>query len=301
MAYSVEIGFAPANELFISLYAFLCKKIQKRLDLGTEWVTVTKAQLPVDFAARLEQVALHTFWHPLSILILQSPHKQTTADFLDWFADLSVGEMYERLVPYVSTFSVNLHLIREQMLELLAQWDECYFRHLDPRIMENLQNNQQKWAKIRYDDAVAFSGEVTNGCRFEPKEGLQQLFLIPQHHYSPFNLIHHFGASTICMYAVDALPLAEDEPPMQIARFTRCIADRSRMKIMRYLKEQPRTLNEITAYTGLAKSTVHDHVTTLRSAGLVMNHTVGETAAFYSLRPHAFRMLSGQVEQFLGL
>lgn len=299
MSYSLEIRFAPANELFISLYSYLCKKIQKRLELGSDWVTETKAKLPASYAKKLGQVDIQDLWHPINILMTQAPANQTVEDFLHWFEQVSAGEIYELLVPYLSTFTENLGEIKGPMLELLVEWNEHYFSRLDPQIVANLQAHQQHWSHFAYEDAAELTGEVTNGCRFEEKEGLQKVLLIPHYHYSPFNHIKNFGVSTLCMYAVDALPPAEGEPSLQVSRFTRCTADRNRIKIMRFLNEKPRTLNELAALTGLAKSTVHDHVTTLRTGGLVMNHVVGEAAAFYSFRSAAFHQLSEQLRQYI--
>jgi DNA-binding transcriptional ArsR family regulator len=301
MSYSVEIGFSPANELYISLYAFLCKKINKRLEIGSDWVQRTRTQLSASFVQKLDKVDLQDFWHPICLLMIQSPENQSTKDFLRWFEKVSIGEVFERLVPYISKFPANLSEVRDQMLDLLAEWDEQYFSRFDSHVLKGLQENQRKWSQTTYKDIVEFTGEVTNGCRFEPKEGLQKVILIPQYHYSPYNHITHFGASTLCLYAADVMQLPEDEPSVTLTRFTRSIGDRSRLKILHYLQKGPKTLNEIANYLGLAKSTVHDHLTILRTSGLVTNHTVGDTATQYSLRASSFRRLKHELELYLHL
>jgi DNA-binding transcriptional ArsR family regulator len=298
MSYNIEVGFAPSNELLISFYAFLCKKTQKRLDLGSSWVTETKSFLDSNFVKELERFELSEFWHAIHYLILQCPSKSIHG-FLKWFESISAGEMYERLSPLVSTFSINLDEMRNQAHYFLSKWNEQYFHKFDKSIIQHLQKEQESKSNLSYTSEVQFTNEVTNGTSIEPKEGLKKVVLIPQFHYSPFNIIKHFGLSTLCMYSYDAKPTLDGEPSAALYQYVRGISDKSRLKILRFLASRPRTLQELSAYLGLAKSTVHDHVTILRTAGLITCHTVGETATHYSLRHSSLAQRSDQLIQYI--
>jgi DNA-binding transcriptional ArsR family regulator len=67
-------------------------------------------------------------------------------------------------------------------------------------------------------------------------------------------------------------------------RILRSLGEKSRLKILRYLHQGPRTFIEIHRHLKLSKGITHDHITKLRSAGLIHAHFEGENLTVYSLR-----------------
>ncbi|WP_153944935.1 ArsR/SmtB family transcription factor, partial [Acinetobacter baumannii] len=72
--------------------------------------------------------------------------------------------------------------------------------------------------------------------------------------------------------------------PRSLLRLARCLADESRLRILRFLTDGPRSFTEIVSHMGLAKSTVSYHMIMLRGAGLVRAYAEGECVQEYTLR-----------------
>jgi DNA-binding transcriptional ArsR family regulator len=301
MSYRVEVSFAPANELIISLHLYLCKKSHRRLELAPNWPADTRKLLTPDFAAKLAVLDHLEEWGHLQLLVSRCPQAETTEGFLDWYGSLTVGEIYEHLSPWVQYFPVDLGELRDRHLALLTEWDAQYFRHLDPAILARLQEDaeeKREWCRTMEPSEVV--ERATNGLYFEPQEGLEKLLLIPQYHGLPLSYLNAYRGLSVCWYGAHNLPLqAEEEPSPALYRITRSLADKTRLKILRYLRDEPRSFADVVKHLGMAKSTVYEHLLNLRSAGLISATVNGEASTFYKIRPAAFDQLHGLLKDYV--
>lgn len=301
MAFSAEISFAPANELILSFYTFQCKKAHKRLELGTNWVTETTRKLTKPFAAEIKELDNWDDCGQLKLLVWQCPHKETAEQFLTWLKSLSAGEMYERLSPWIKNFPEDLGVVRDRSVHFLSEWNQQYFGKLDASIIEGLQADaaqKQKMQKIL--SPVELAETATNGLRFTESESDTLLLLSPQFHHQPATLVHAYEGITVCQYAASELPVLEPgELSPVLYRLTKALADKTRLKLLRYLRTGPKSFMEIVTYMGMAKSTIHEHMLNLRTAGLVRGHVAGDSVSSYELRPEGFDILQEQLAQYL--
>jgi DNA-binding transcriptional ArsR family regulator len=235
------------------------------------------------------------------LLVSRCPQAETTGSFLDWYAGLGVGEIYEQLSPWVQYFPVDLGELRDRQIALLTEWDAQYFRHLDPAILAKLYEDaeeKRQWCGTLEPWDVA--ERATNGLDFEPQEGFEKLLLIPQFHGLPGSYLNAYRGLSICSYGAPNLPLpVEDEPSPALYRMTRSLADKTRLKILRYLSEEPRSFVDVVKHLGMAKSTVYEHLLNLRSAGLIRGTVNGEASTFYKIRPAAFDQLHGLLKEYV--
>lgn len=84
------------------------------------------------------------------------------------------------------------------------------------------------------------------------------------------------------------------EPSYFLVHKHKALGDEARLRIVKLLFEQERTLQEITERLQLGKSTVHHHLKLLRSAKLVDIHD-----GKYVLRKKAVQSLAKELEAFL--
>jgi DNA-binding transcriptional ArsR family regulator len=301
MTYMVEVRFAPANELILSLYTFLCKANHKRIDLGPEWIKETTQKLDKSFVAELKQNEHWEDWGLLQLLVWQSPYSENVEEFLTWFIGLPIGEVYERLAMYINTFPQDMSGLKNQMCETLKKWYDQYFKHLDADLIAALRSEAEKGDILQKKmDPVEFVEYVTNGMYFEPTEGLQKIILVPQFHSQPINLVHSYQGVTICHYSIHSFPtVKEDDPPQTIFRSIRCLSDKTRLRILRFLASGPKSYTEILRHIGMAKSTVYEHLLLLRSSGLIRAHVVGSTTQSYSIRLEAIDQLNKELHRYL--
>jgi DNA-binding transcriptional ArsR family regulator len=296
MAYTVDVSFSPANELMTSLYTYLCKKSHKRIDLGSNWIKSTQSSLTPNF---LEGIDSDELWVPLHILASQG-EIQSADLFIEWLDSLSVGEIFERLSPLVHNFPTDLARTKEQMVQLLSGWNEQYFKKFDTTILSELAAEAQNQRNLisSHKDPVLFGEQLTNGIRFRPIEGLNKVLFIPQYHSQPVNYLFHFGGITVCLYSPNIYHMEEDDPSVQLNSMTKALSDKSRLKILRFLATEPSNFMGIVRHIGLAKSTVHDHLIILRSAGLINVEVDGEMSDSYRFRKEFIGVLFNQFEKY---
>lgn len=305
-AYRVQVEFAPAYELVASLSAYTKRADQKVLELGPAWVKEVRQRLPASLTAALGKAERPLHKYPLDLLIWQCPDKREVAAFLRWLEGLAVGEMYERLTPYMREecrgLPRDLGATRDRLVALLAEWDQHYFQGINPAILTGLEAEAAARRAVIPSLAPQDLVEAaTEGIYLEPTPGLDVVVLVPQYHFRPWNLLWHYQGLRGFMYPADALPPAPGAPPPHLLRLTRALADESRLRILRFLAARPQSFTEVVRHSGLAKSTVHHHLVTLRAAGLIRlylrpGHDHADT---YSLRVDALETLGGWLESFL--
>ncbi|MFD2372117.1 ArsR/SmtB family transcription factor [Brevibacillus sp. GCM10020057] len=298
--YSIKIEWYATYECVISLYAYLHEKEQKYARLGTAWKKETALMLPAAFAKELEDERWEVL-HRLVLLIAQSPAKESVEGFLAWLEQIPAGEIYERLAPWVDTIPLNLGELRDHSLSLLARWNEHYFAKLDPALLERLQKSADELAGKAADvSPPELVDEATQGIWIEPMADLQQVVLIPQYHCAPASVLDFHRGLATCLYPVADADRRQADPLLALLPVTQCLADEKRLLLLQYLAQKPGTLTELQQHVGLAKSTVHHHITALRRAGLIRAHYAGSTAiSAYSLRESGIERLPTLLREFL--
>ncbi|AIQ30743.1 MULTISPECIES: ArsR/SmtB family transcription factor [Paenibacillus] len=299
MDYEVEVHFQPVYELISSIHTFICKKGSKKIDLGTPWAAEVSRGLSPELLEALEETDLDNDWKLLNLLIYLCPDKDSVERVLEWLEGLSVGEMYEALAGYVSVFPVQMEQYRSRMVFLLSEWNRQYFSSCSPDIIKKLQQHAEERRQALAGSPVAdFVNKTTNGFYFMPGDGLRRLVLIPQFHFQPINIIYNFGPLTICHYA-GKIQIAEEEIPPSMHRTLRSLGEKSRLKILKSLGGERKSFTEIARQAGLSKGIVHDHISSLRSAGLLNAYIEGENVTSYSLRLEGIQQMNEQLFAYL--
>ncbi|MBP3965701.1 ArsR/SmtB family transcription factor [Paenibacillus lignilyticus] len=295
MVYSLDVRFKPLYEIIGSLHAYVCRKSHKKLDLTPSWAKQVRQMITPELADVLDRVQIDGDWKLTYLLVHLCPG-ENVVDFVEWLKGMTAGELYELMSAYGNQFPDQMGEFRDHTVKLFEQWNDQYFRHIDPFILEGLQEQARaRKEALQSADPIAFVDETTNGLSFAPVNGLEQLILMPQYHFQPINVIFSFGKVTICHYA--ARIYAEDEEflaPHEY-RMIRSVAEKSRLKILRYLNQGPRSFIEIVRHMELSKGITHDHIAKLRYAGMLSAHFEGETLTTYSLRTSALEQVHSKI------
>lgn len=291
MAYEVEIGFAEKYECMNSLHTFICRKSLKKIDLNEAWATEVKQRLAPAFCQVLENKEINLDWK-LAYLLVMHCKEGDIQGVIDWMETLSIGEMYEVLAEYGNLFPEDMKLFRTELLHMLINWNEQYFKHMDANIINSLaRETEQRLLELTHKSQQQFIDDTTNGLVFEEVDGLERLLLVPHYHFQPINIIYNYGKVTLCQYnpRIDL----NDHSFMSSYeyRVIRSISEKSRLKILNYLYHGSHTFIEIVRYLKLSKGITHDHLSKLRSAGLVYAHFENESLVRYSLRTKAISQL----------
>lgn len=301
MPYSVQVTFAPAHELLMSLDAYMVTPSHRNQDLGEAWAASVRAKLPPSLRERLDSLPGPPDYQWLTHLIRQCP-APTIPGFLDWLIRLSPGELYELVAPFAAGgVPGNLGQLRDEAHELLAAWHEAYFApQVPPVVLDALRAD----ASARKEQAASLSpealvDEATGGIWLGPTPVETQVWLIPQYHKRPIGL-HVVGQGFLLFYyPLLDLPTPAGQPPDSLMRLTRTLADESRLRMLFDLAGGPATFMELVERSGLTKGTVHRHLWWLRFARLVRVHFENGAAQRFSLRPGALGQVSAALERFV--
>ena len=307
----LTVEWAPAYELVTSLTAFAETKHHKSLDLGPTWASQVRRQVGPSVLARVKEIDEAELGKRdaglLFSLIYQLGDAGRDAQaFLDQLAALSVGELYERLVPTVPDDAPplprDLGAMRDRYHALLSEWHAAYFQHLDPAILDGLAREAQaRSAAIASGPMLDVVEEASNGLRFEPPLADGAFVLIPQYHDRPYNHLAKEHERVLLLYPADLDGLSGEAVPIDLLRLTRGLADESRLRILRFLSrsDAPRTMTEVARAAELSQSTIHHHLLTLRTTGLVRVHMGAFGSNRYTLRPRALTLLGERLATYL--
>ncbi|MBS4174746.1 metalloregulator ArsR/SmtB family transcription factor [Bacillus sp. FJAT-49736] len=290
--YKIQFSYSPVYELITSLYTYINIKQHKNGEMTKQWKEETKQTLTKQFADELENEKWEVL-HRTVLLISKCPKNQSVEDFLSWFENISTGELYDRLAPWVHTIPLNLQEIRDKSVYILSEWNDQYFSKLDPTLFSELeQRSKQNEELAKKENPSYLLNTVSNGLVLEPTETLNEVILVPQYHMYPYNVLDfHRGMATLLYPYKKMTP--HEEKLESILKKSQGLADKSRLDILLLLTKGNHTLTSIQEKTGLAKSTVHHHLTLLGQAGLINRHYYGSSqVAFYSLRPSSVEDLT---------
>jgi len=275
MTYSVELRFHPIYELLNSLHVYIHASFYKKVDLGAKWRKATMKKLSTELAEALESEQIEHLSYlnylndylfslklgnaPLEQL-LQELSKLEEEEVINYFLNqLHVSE--EKLKPHIGTFHQSLHLVK--------RWNEEYFQQIAPSILPSLEMDfKQKSELLRKEAPSDFVEKVTNGLLLRGFSEVKKVILYPVYHASPIITFAHFPQVHYYGYPVDLIPSSEEPSPSLMRRGV-ALTDKNRLQILRYLVNNERSFTDIVKYIGLAKSTVHHHLISLRAAGLV--------------------------------
>ncbi len=302
--YSVDVDFASAYELIVSLVAYRANKEHKTLAVGPLWVDHVREHLPTPVVADIDTADGVSLLPLLVPLVWHAPRRLDAAAFVDWLGSVAADEIAARLAPYVSArdqpMGSDIGVQRDRCVHILSLWHDHYFRHLDAAIIAGLDRDARArrllLATMPPQDLVE---EATRGVYLEPTPTVDSVLLIPQYHYCPWTIYQHLGRLKIYLYPSDTHHREPDDLPPHLMRMTRALADESRMHILRFLASGTHSFTDVVRQTGLAKSTVHQHLGVLRAAGLVRVHDGGPHSGTYSVRPQTVQRVAEQLATFL--
>lgn len=285
MNWRLDIAYSPVFELLASLHTYISRNSYKKLDLPNTWAEEVRSKLEPSLEELLQGMKTDDEWKSTYLLALLSPDKSAVDGFLGWAGKLNGRTLRALFAEFSHPFPDNMEEYLDRTLAVLQDWNEQYFRHIDPAIHEALArealSRRTSIGSSPFEETV---DETTNGLLFRPIPGVNELLLIPQYHFQPINIIYHFDNRIVCNYNSRLYFGGEDVIPTPDLRLLRSLGERNRLKILRFLQGGPRTFIEIVRHLQLSKGITHDHLNKLRSAGLLYAHLEGENLVEYSIR-----------------
>lgn len=196
-------------------------------------------------------------------------------------------------------FSIDAVETKTIISDILQGWYEQVFRDFEPQVIPILERDLEAKRAMKLNmPAERFIETATNGLEYVPEAGLRKVLLIPSYVLRPWNEPCEYQDVKIFCYPVADESVTEDSntPPVQLVRLFKALADERRLRILKMLMARSYSLQEFADEFGVAKTTMHHHLGTLRAAGLVR---VQSNDKMYSLRQNKLSEVSELLNAYL--
>ena len=118
-------------------------------------------------------------------------------------------------------------------------------------------------------DARGVVERMTHGLVYNGDAGIAEVLVVPSLVNRPFTIISDHEATKIFCYPASGQPAKDESPDTRLVAVYRALGDETRLRILRRLVNGSVSVGLLSEDLGLAKSTVHQHLFSLRTAGLV--------------------------------
>ncbi|WP_078594534.1 ArsR/SmtB family transcription factor [Evansella clarkii] len=290
--------FTPQMEFLVSLYVFSTKSLWKKVDLGTKWRNATAKSFDDEFLKSLQNEEILTTISCVHSAVLQGETGESIEDLLSW---ISETEDLPPSLPTINQLPAEPPVPIMETGPILEQWHRKYFSVLDPRIFQELNTQHLKTEEaLSQLNEVEVIEKTTRGFYLENQPDEQKVFLLPQYHSRPVVLYSYGENQLFYQYAADGITGPGQSIPPESMRAQQALSDENRIKILKFLAEgQPETFKKIHEYSGLAKSTVHHHLISLRAAGLVRIHISPGRPESFSYREEGLTEMERKIKKYI--
>ncbi|WP_379151933.1 ArsR/SmtB family transcription factor [Paenibacillus sp. sgz5001063] len=305
MNYKLEIDVSPVYELLDSFMLYVTKKWISNLDIGPDWIRDVDSRIaPLQISA-LRQAAEWPF-EDYDVLYAwaysRGPASKVT-QFLDDLEACTLEECFERTSPFFQAFNLEeCARIKYGYTPLLRLWYEQYFRHTEQKILPlMIEDAAEKKMLESKMDIVALIEYASGGMVMEDIPELETIVLLPTIHNRPINTYCFYKTMMLVQYPVDVPLDSEDEPPTVLLRLTKALSDPTRLRMLRFIAHEPKSLWEMQSELNQSREMLMHHLLILRVAGLLRVHLRGEGTERYSIRPDGASELQMFLESYIRL
>ncbi len=157
------------------------------------------------------------------------------------------------------------------LLEIFHGWYDEVFREQESYIMPILARDVEAKLALKLTHSAEQLIEMATGWEYVPEPGIRRVVLVPSYITRPWNSDAEQHDTVIFCYPVaeESISADKDAPPARLVKLAKALADERRLRILKKLATGSYTLQEMAEDLGVAKTTLHHHIITLRSAGLV--------------------------------
>ncbi|EJV84538.1 ArsR/SmtB family transcription factor [Bacillus cereus] len=332
--YNVQMKYSILFECALGIAAITHKRLIDTLEkTQSEWEEIRQS-LSIEMRAHLQFVEENNTWKALLQLLYEGDFQDLSQfianidslseEDLKYICLPFLGEVYQakrRLAAsgeasvihelkelthdhqFFSTYiefvcHADVRELKTHLIAVMTGWYDSVVKKEAEEIVSILERDYEAKnemnKKMQPEEFVEWA---TGGVTYMPEPSVHHVLLIPQITYRPWNIEADIEDTKVFHYPVaneSIHPEDPYEPSYFLVHKHKALGDEARLRIVKLLFEQERTLQEITERLQLGKSTVHHHLKLLRSAKLV-DIQDGK----YVLRKKAVQSLAKELDAFL--
>lgn len=191
----------------------------------------------------------------------------------------------------------------ERYLEALQAYHRVFFaeeeRRIETPLRQALQKAQELAEKMPLEQLIV---ELSQGVEFDRAFFKPTLILAPAYWSTPLLFYLEVDETTRLILFGGRSPgdslIPGEQVPEGLMKALKALSDPTRLRILRYLEDEPHTPSQLARKLRLRAPTVTHHLNELRLAGLVQISVKGDTR-FYSPRKGYLNQLCQSFERFL--
>ena len=194
--------------------------------------------------------------------------------------------------------ALDMTATKNILLDLLRGWYDEVFREQEPTILPILARDVEAKRALKSTMSPEQLIETCTGWEYVPEPGIKRVVLIPSYINRPYNSDSRYHDTRIFYFpaADESVAAGTNAPPVRLLRLAKALADERRLRILKKLSTGSYTLQEMAEDFGVAKTTMHHHLVTLRTAGLVRMRLSDKR---YSLRADVLDSLGDLLSMYL--
>ncbi|MFE8698367.1 ArsR/SmtB family transcription factor [Cytobacillus sp. FJAT-53684] len=332
--YQIQLEYSLLWECALGIAAITNTPLIQTLEKPLDYWTDIRNSAPKDLLQQLDFVEKNNTWKALLQLLHNKPfiHLSEFTSYVQELppADLKVkclpylGSTFQQIrhnaahgdesamkemqsltsnhpyLPHYIAFicQTDATILKEHLVQVMTRWYEAVLKENAQKLETILQTDyeaKKKMAeKMTSEELVEWS---TGGMTYLPEPSVHRVILIPQYIYRPWNIEADIEGAKVFYYPIaneSILPNDKYTPNHFFILKHKALGDEVRLRIIKLLFEEDRTLQDLTEQLDIGKSTIHHHLKILRAAKLVEI-----VQSKYSLKRKALEGLSKELDFYL--
>ncbi|MFD1851464.1 ArsR/SmtB family transcription factor [Oceanobacillus bengalensis] len=178
---------------------------------------------------------------------------------------------FPKYIAYISNADTNS--LKNHLIHVMTGWYKEIILPESEQLLNILQTDAEvkihMKKKMKPEELVEWA---TSGIAYTPEPSVHNVLLIPHYIYRPWNIVADLEGTRVYYYPVSNDSISPNDkylPSNFLILKYKALGDETRLRIVKLLFENSRTLQEITENLDMGKSTIHHHLKILRSAQLV--------------------------------
>ncbi|TQR19107.1 ArsR/SmtB family transcription factor [Psychrobacillus vulpis] len=331
--YQIQLTYSILWECALGIAAITNTPIINTLERPVDYWQGIKKSLPIELLEDLDYVEQNNTWKAL-LQLLHKKDFLNISEFTSYIYELAIADLKFICLPFVGNkynelrekaslgddssitkmkevtssnpffpryiefiCNANGEQLKEHLIRVITGWYEEVIKKDLEHIQLILQTDYEMKNKMKSNmSSEEFVEWATGGIAYLPEPSVNNVLLIPQYIYRPWNIEADIEGTKVFYYPIANESITPNDrftPNNFLVLKHKALGDEVRLRIVKMLFEQDRTLQDITEQLNIGKSTIHHHLKILRAAKLVEI-----SDAKYSLKRKAVEMLSKELDLY---
>ncbi|KMJ57276.1 ArsR family transcriptional regulator [Bacillus sp. LL01] len=333
-SYQVTFRYSLLMECALGIAAVTNTPLHDSLEKPKSYWDHTRNELSGELQALLDDVEKNNTWKTL-LQLCHYHHCKDLHEFLSYIENLEDQQLKFLSLPYLGVEFQDMRIkasegdrdacrtlmektkqhnffpdyiqficqsetdsLKSHLKAIMKEWYEEFEQQVEQETNEILKRDVA--AKIEMQKKLTPEQLVewaTGGIEYRPEPNVQEVLLVPQQIYRPWNIEADMEGTKIFYYPVANESITPDDrytPNHFLVAKYKALGDEARIRIVKHLSEKECTLQELTGLLDVGKSTIHHHLKILRAAKLVDSKD-----GIYTLRKHTLHLLEDEMQRYL--